>query len=72
MNALDYCPFCGSDDVSIDICITAEDRLGWMAQAVCGHCCARGGNYVDLDIDKAKRDVADNWNQKCLRNKDED
>lgn len=72
MNALDYCPFCGADDVTLDVCITAEDRVGWMAQVVCGHCCARGGNYVDLNANQAKQDAINNWNQKCLRNKDQD
>ena len=64
MSNLDYCPFCGADEVALE---TAPHHHGSMAQVVCGHCCARGGNYVCLDVEEAKKDAVENWNQKGLR-----
>jgi transcription elongation factor Elf1 len=64
MSNLDYCPFCGADEVALE---TASHRHGSMAQVVCGHCCARGGNFVDIDTQKAKAQATKNWNQKGLR-----
>lgn len=68
MSDLDYCPFCGSDDVALQT--TNYDVFA--AQALCNHCCAMGGHFIDADSQKVKRQATESWNQKCLRGKDEE
>ena len=62
------CPFCGADEVALETTQTSTNDE-WMAQVVCGHCCARGGNYICPELEEAKQDAVDNWNQKDVRRK---
>jgi hypothetical protein len=68
MSNLDYCPFCGADEVALETTQTSPNNE-WMAQVVCGHCCARGGNYICPELEEARQNAVENWNQKDVRRK---
>ena len=68
MSDLDYCPFCGSDDVALQ---TTNYDVS-TAQVLCNHCCAMGGYFTDSNRQRVKDLATENWNQKCLRGKDEE
>jgi len=61
---LDYCPFCGSSEVSVD---TEAHPLGVMAYVKCLHCAAQGGTFIEETEDEAIWSVIRDWNQKDIR-----
>jgi hypothetical protein len=69
MTQLNFCPFCGNDDDDDDdgntIIVTPAKNsdFGFMAQVVCGHCGARGGNFIEETLAEAEERAADDWNQ---------
>lgn len=66
MALLDYCPFCGYEEIHIK---TRTVKLGIDAHAECGHCKARGGHFTDETKELAIESVIDDWNQRDLRPK---
>jgi Lar family restriction alleviation protein len=64
MMVLDYCPFCGSSEITIK---TRKHNLGIEAHAKCGHCSAQGGSFVEETKEAAVESVIQDWNQKDLR-----
>jgi hypothetical protein len=61
---LDYCPFCGYDEIEI---VRYDHDLGIEAHARCLHCAAQGGTFIEETEDAAMESVARDWNQKDLR-----
>ena len=61
---LEYCPFCGSSEVSIK---TRKHKLGIAAHAKCDHCAAQGGTFIEETKEESIKSVEFDWNQKDLR-----
>jgi hypothetical protein len=61
---LDFCPFCGSDEIEI---VRYVCGLDFEAHARCLHCAAQGGTFVEETEDEAIESVTRDWNQKSLR-----
>lgn len=64
MHSLEFCPFCGCDDVDLK---TDKHKYGFMSYAQCQHCAARGGSFVEDTIKDSMDRAIDDWNQKVLR-----
>jgi hypothetical protein len=61
---LNYCPFCGYDNIEIVRCY---HPLGFEAYAHCLHCSAQGGTFIKETEDDAMSSVIRDWNQKDIR-----
>jgi|TARA_R110000850_G_scaffold272420_2_gene407591 hypothetical protein len=67
MSGLNFCPFCGNDEEDEDgiNIFSTHCKVQWTyaSYVVCGHCGARGGNFIEETLAQAEERAADDWNQ---------
>lgn len=63
-NNLNYCPFCGETELTINV---KDHKFGHKAYISCTHCAARGGTFIEETMELAIERVTLDWNQKGLR-----
>ena len=63
---LDYCPFCGCDEIASKY---RKHKLGVAAYIRCNHCSAQGGTFIEGHEEAALESARQDWNQNSLRPK---